>query len=73
MGWGYPPEEDEPETLVRPNVAAQHLGVCTETVRRWMRAGHLPYERIGPHKLQRIRLSDVMALRTYERSTRNDK
>lgn len=27
--------------LIRINIAAQRLGVCQETLKRWLRAGHL--------------------------------
>lgn len=38
--------------------AAEHLGVCTRTVRRWIAAGDLPARRLGS-KMIRIRPSDL--------------
>lgn len=60
----------EEDRLIRPSEAARRLGVCTETIRRWMRKGALPFERVGPNKLQRLRLSHVDAMR--QRDDRND-
>jgi excisionase family DNA binding protein len=59
--------EDDP--LIRPSVAARRLGVCTETLRRWIRKGALPVERVGPGRVQRVRESEVEKLRDVPRAT----
>ena len=38
--------------------AARQLGVCTQTIRRWLREGLLPAEQTAPHAPWRIKLSD---------------
>jgi transposase-like protein len=37
--------------------AARQLGVCTQTIRRWLREGLLPAEQTAPHAPWRIKLS----------------
>ena len=37
-----------------PKEAARALGVCDNTVRRWMREGGLPYSRYGGRVLIRV-------------------
>ena len=43
--------------------AAEHLGVTTKTIRRYIARGILPAHRFGP-RLIRVRLSDLDALVT---------
>lgn len=38
--------------------AARQLGVCTQTIRRWLAEGLLPAEQTAPHATWRIRLTD---------------
>jgi predicted DNA-binding protein (UPF0251 family) len=38
--------------------AARQLGVCTQTIRRWLTEGLLPAEQTAPHAPWRIRLTD---------------
>ena len=38
--------------------AARQLGVCTQTIRRWLPEGLLPAEQTAPHAPWRIKLTD---------------
>jgi hypothetical protein len=38
--------------------AARQLGVCTQTIRRWLQEGLLPAEQTAPHAPWRIKLTD---------------
>jgi excisionase family DNA binding protein len=40
------------------NEAAHQLGVCTQTIRRWLAEGLLPAEQTAPHAPWRISISD---------------
>lgn len=52
------------------NEVAKLLGVCPETVRRWIRDGKLPCENGGVKgRTQRIAESDVLRLRTQDRQS----
>lgn len=53
---------DKPDPLLRPSVVAKRLGVCTETVWRWMRKGAMPFEEVGPYRKKRIRESTVLSM-----------
>ena len=41
--------------------AATHLGVSSKTIRRYIAAGRLPAQRVGP-RLIRVRVSDLDAM-----------
>jgi excisionase family DNA binding protein len=43
--------------------AARQLGVCTQTIRRWLREGLLPAEQTAPHAPWRITLNDDLRRR----------
>ena len=43
--------------------AARQLGVCTQTIRRWLAEGLLPAEQTAPHAPWRIRLSEEIRQR----------
>ena len=65
----------EDNRLIRPGVAAKRLGVTTETIRRWMRSGALPYTEVGPYRRKRLREADVeeqVNAEQQQRSTRHD-
>jgi predicted DNA-binding protein (UPF0251 family) len=51
------------EGSVSINEAARQLGVCTQTVRRWLAEGLLPAEQTAPHAPWRIRLTDDVRAR----------
>lgn len=53
---------EAPDPLLRPRDAAKRLGVCTETIWRWMRKGAIAFEQVGPYRKKRIRSSVVEAL-----------
>jgi excisionase family DNA binding protein len=63
-------ERDDP--LLRPAVAAKRLGVCTETIWRWIRKGVMPCERIGPYQKIRIRTSVVDSMNVPRATTSDD-
>jgi transposase len=46
------------DTGVSIHDAARQLGVCTQTIRRWLHEGLLPAEQTAPHAPWRIRLTD---------------
>jgi hypothetical protein len=46
------------DTGVSIHDAARQFGVCTQTIRRWLREGLLPAEQAAPHAPWRIRLTD---------------
>jgi len=50
-----------PPVFVSSGVAAEQLGISTQTLRRWVDEGLIPAARIGPRGLLRIRQSDVTA------------
>jgi DNA invertase Pin-like site-specific DNA recombinase len=52
-----PPPNPDSE-LVSIHETARQLGVCTQTIRRWLADGLLPGEQTAPHAPWRIRLSD---------------
>ena len=58
---------DEPQFLTVKQ-AARHLGVSTDTVRRWDNLGHLPRRQFG--KVIRYRRADLDALLTPEAPAR---
>jgi excisionase family DNA binding protein len=45
------------DTAVSIHEAAHQLGVCTQTIRRWLRDGLLPAEQTAPHAPWRIKLT----------------
>lgn len=45
-----------------PAESAEYMGVNESTIRRWIRKGLLPAERVGP-RLLRIKRSDLDALK----------
>lgn len=47
------------DPLLTPSKAAKRLGVTSETIRRWMKKGALPYVEVGPNHRKRVYLSDV--------------
>ena len=53
-------ERRHPE-LVNLQVAADHAGVCTRTIRRWIADGRLVAYRVGP-KIIRVDLDQLDAL-----------
>lgn len=50
---------DDP--LLTPKEAAKRIGVCTETVKRWMRNGAIPYEVFRRSRYRRVRQSVIDA------------
>jgi DNA invertase Pin-like site-specific DNA recombinase len=53
-----------PETVgVSINAAARELGVCTQTIRRWLAEGLLLAEQTAPHAPWRIRITDEIRAR----------
>ena len=50
---------DEPERLLRPEQAAERLGISPATVKDWLRAGKLPVTKVGDKGLLRIRERDL--------------
>ncbi len=48
--------EDE---LLTVKEAAARFRIHPETLRRWIRAGAVPCERVGPHGIIRLRTRDV--------------
>ena len=46
------------DTGVSIHDAARQLGVCTQTIRRWLHEGLLPAEQTAPHAPWRIKLTD---------------
>jgi DNA invertase Pin-like site-specific DNA recombinase len=57
------PPPDPNSELVSIHEAARQLGVCTQTIRRWLADGLLPGEQTAPHAPWRIRLSDDIRAR----------
>ncbi len=53
---------ERPDPLLPPRIAAKRLGVCTETIWRWMRKGSIDYVEVGPHRRKRIRESVVVGM-----------
>ena len=49
--------------MLTPAQAAQALGVTVQTVRRWIRVGALPAERVGWR--WRLKQADVDAMRSH--------
>ena len=49
------------------NEAAQQLGVCTQTIRRWLAEGLLPAEQTTPHAPWRISITDQVRARFVPR------
>jgi excisionase family DNA binding protein len=47
------------ELLTVSQVAAEYK-ISEETVRRWMKGGHIPFIPVGPFKIKRIRRGDVV-------------
>ena len=56
------------DTEITPEDAASILGMSRPLVRRRMDTGALPYRKVGAHR--RLRLADVLALRTREEPVR---
>jgi DNA invertase Pin-like site-specific DNA recombinase len=52
------PRQPEDGHGISIHEAARQLGVCTQTIRRWLAEGLLPAEHTAPHAPWRIRLSD---------------
>jgi excisionase family DNA binding protein len=52
-----------PNQGVSIHEAARQLGVCTQTIRRWLAEGLLPAQQTAPHAPWRIRLSDEVRRR----------
>ena len=50
------------DELLTVKEAAARISVHPETVRRWIREGTIPHERIGPHGMIRLRRADVDGL-----------
>jgi hypothetical protein len=50
--------------------AARHLGVCTQTIRRWLREGLLLAEQTAPHAPWRIQLNADVRRRFTPRGPR---
>lgn len=50
------------EALYSPEAAAEYLGVHVQTVRLWIRDGHLPASRLAGQRVLRIRASDLQRL-----------
>lgn len=50
------------DPLLRPSVVAKRLGVCSETIWRWMRKGAIAYEEVGPYRKKRIRESVMLSM-----------
>jgi predicted site-specific integrase-resolvase len=63
---------EKPDPLLRPRDAAKRLGVCTETIWRWMRKGALAYVEVGPHHKKRILTSVCDSMLSVPRSTTTD-
>lgn len=49
------------DPLLTPQQVAKQLGVCTETVKRWMRNDAIAFEIVGPYRRRRVRQSVVEA------------
>ena len=56
--------------LLRPSIAAKRLGVCTETVKRWLRAARLEGVR-SPGGQWRV-LEDAVSARLKKTTTSRD-
>ena len=52
-----PRHATDSDTGVSIHDAARQLGVCTQTIRRWVREGLLPAEQTAPHAPWRIKLT----------------
>lgn len=52
--------------------AAERLGVCTRSIRRWIAAGHLPAKRLPGRGVIRIDVSDLERLLTDIPTTKRD-
>lgn len=59
---GRPAVSLDPDPRLRADEAARLLGVTTETVRRWVKLGLLPVERLGPGRRILIDPSDLARL-----------
>lgn len=57
--------------FVSPEDAAEHMGVATKTIRRWIKSGLLPGYSVGPRFI-RVRLSDLDAMLTPIKITGGD-
>ena len=68
----FPEVEESPGiVLLRPQLAARHLGISVDTLKLWEAKGHIASIRtIGGHR--RYRLEDLDALRTKHASTNGE-
>ena len=53
-----PHRATDSEAAVSIHDAARQLGVCTQTIRRWLKEGLLPAQQTAPHAPWRIKLTD---------------
>lgn len=59
---GDTPASERPGRLYSPEQAAEYLGVKVETVRAWIRSGHLRASRLAGQRVLRIREHDLEAV-----------
>jgi excisionase family DNA binding protein len=58
-----PPDQKDP--LLRPQAAAEYLGIHRNTLIRWSEKGIIPHFRVGKQKHRRFRQSDLEAAKDY--------
>jgi excisionase family DNA binding protein len=54
-------DEPSPEAFLTEVQVAELLSVSRYTVRQWVQSRRIPFYRLGPLKLVRIRLADIQA------------
>ena len=60
------------EPLYSIREVAGAFGVSEETIRRWIRAGQIPYTQVGPLRLKRLRPSEIAKEVKNERTGKPD-
>lgn len=55
-----PERPEHPDDRLSTHDVAVRYGVSTETVRRWLRKGSIPYEMVGPSHMRLMRREDVL-------------
>ncbi len=48
------------EELITVKQAAADYRVSEETIRRWMKAGHIQFTPVGPFRMKRIKRGDML-------------